>query len=126
MKNLFLLMFAAVFAGCVTDTTQITGPKVGDLTTAQLQERRLELYKLVPRSAQRLSASPDVRGGSNASNNYVTEYHTFGGPLPQQDEIVQIERELDRRRTRGDKAAYFEQDAPHVPPTAQQSGGPST
>lgn len=124
MNKLLAIIALALLAGCATDTTQITGPKVGDLTTAQLQERRLELYKLVPRSAQRLAASKDIRGGANLpSGQYVTEYHTFGGPLPQQDEIVQIERELNRRRTRGDKAAYYELDAPHVPPVSQQSGG---
>ena len=92
------------------------------MSTAQLQARRLDLYRTVPRSAQRLSANKDVRGASNASNQYVTEYHTFGGNLPQQDEIVLIERELNRRRSAGDKAAYYEQDAPHVPPVQQQSG----
>ena len=125
MKQILLLLTVALLAGCATTTTQTGDRRVADMTTAQLQARRLALYQTVPRSAQRVAASKDIRGGSNLpSNQYVTEYHTFGGNLPQQDEIVLIERELNRRRSTGDKAAYYELDAPHVPPTGQQSGGP--
>lgn len=123
MNKLLLLISVALLAGCASPAPQTEGNRrIAEMSTADLQARRLELYRMVPRSAQRLSGNPNVRGGSNASNQVVTEYHTFGGPLPQQDEIVQIERELNRRRTRGDKAAYYESDAPHVPPVEQQSG----
>ncbi|MDQ6808677.1 MAG: hypothetical protein M3Z64_04535 [Verrucomicrobiota bacterium] len=124
IKKLLLLLSVTVLAGCATaPMAQNTSNRpIAEMSTTDLQARRLALYNQIPRSSKRLAASPDVRGGSNAGNGYVTEYHTFGGPLPQQDEIKQIERELNLRRTRGDKAAYYELDAPHVTPVAQQSG----
>jgi hypothetical protein len=60
------------------------------MTTAQLQQRRLDLYKTVP------------QGQTRHGNPYYV-YH--GGPLPQQDEILAIEAELRRRFDHGDKAA---------------------
>ncbi len=57
-------------------------PGYRNWTTAQLQQRRLDLYNMVPQS------------------------HTYRGmPLPQQDEIRLVEAELSRRYQAGDKAA---------------------
>ena len=76
-------------------------------------EQALDLYQQVPRFAKRYGSS----------HQYTTTYITHGTPLPAQDEIVLIERELNWRYAHGDKAAYFEPQAPYVPPTAQQPGG---
>jgi hypothetical protein len=59
-------------------------------TTAQLQQRRLDLYNMVPQRQNR---------------NGVAEYTYRGVPLPQQDEIRLVEAELSRRYQAGDKAA---------------------
>ena len=67
--------------------------------TAQLQQKRLELYKQIP-----------VKG--NRKN--VAAYVKNGEPLPAEDEIKLIERELDKRRSAGDKAAYYEPAAPSI------------
>jgi hypothetical protein len=61
-----------------------------DWTTAQLQQRRLDLYNMVPQSQDR---------------HGVAEYTYRGMPLPQQDEIRLVEAELSRRYQAGDKAA---------------------
>lgn len=68
-------------------------------TTAALQTKRIELYKQLP-----------VRG----NNKGVAAYVKHGQPLMQEDEIKLIERELDQRLTRGDKAAYYEPQAPNL------------
>jgi hypothetical protein len=60
------------------------------MSTAQLQQRRLDLYKTVP------------QGQTRRGQPYFV-YH--GSPLPQQDEILAIEAELRRRFDHGDKAA---------------------
>ncbi len=59
-------------------------------TTAQLQQRRLDLYNMVPQRQDR---------------HGVAEYTYRGVPLPQQDEIRLVEAELSRRYQAGDKAA---------------------
>jgi hypothetical protein len=95
-------------------TSNISGPANSvyrTWTTVQLQERRAELYQMVPRFSRR-----------TGSTTYTTRYVTHGGPLPQQDEIRSIEGELNRRYRNGDKTAYFDPDAPHVTPYGPQSG----
>ncbi len=67
------------------------------MTTAQLQERRLALYKTVP------------QGVTRRGQPYFV-YH--GGPLPQQDEILAIEAELKRRFDTGDKGAELKRAIP--------------
>ena len=67
------------------------------MTTAQLQERRLALYKTVP------------QGETRRGQPYFV-YH--GGPLPQQDEILAIEAELKRRFDTGDKGAELKRAIP--------------
>lgn len=74
------------------------------LTTAELQQRRLDLYKTVP------------RGETKRGIPYYT-YH--GQPLPQQDEILAIEAELKRRLEAGDKTAEL----PRPIPGAQHPTG---
>jgi hypothetical protein len=95
-------------------TSDISGPANSvyrTWTTVQLQQRRVDLYQTVPRYSKRIG-----------STTYTTRYVTHGGPLPQQDEIRAIEGELNRRYHTGDKSAYFDPDAPHVPPYGPQSG----
>ncbi len=82
---------SSVFATSNTDYSQ--------WPTAQLQQKRLDLYKLIP-----------IRG----NRKHVAEYVRHGEPLPAEDEIKLIERELDHRRSAGDKAAYFEPGAPSI------------
>jgi hypothetical protein len=65
-------------------------PAYRNWTTAQLQQRRIDLYNMVPQSQSR---------------NGVGEYIYHGVPLPQQDEIRLVEAELSRRYQAGDKAA---------------------
>jgi len=94
-------------------TSEISGPANSvyrSWTTTQLQERRLELYQTVPRFSRR-----------TGSTTYTTRYTVHGGPLPQQDEIRAIEGELNRRYKSGDRTAYFEPAAPHVPPYGPQT-----
>ena len=59
-------------------------------TTAQLQQRRIDLYYMVAQSQSR---------------HGVAEYTYYGVPLPQQDEIRLVEAELSHRYQAGDKAA---------------------
>jgi hypothetical protein len=131
MKQFLAVVFTAILAGCTADSYQSLTPgaapinadaahrggahdaRFNGLSTVQLQERRLALYKRVPRSARRFGSS----------SQYTTTYTSFGGNLPEQDEIILIERELNYRYGRGDKAAYFEPQVPYVPPVAQQPGG---
>ncbi len=129
-KLVALTFAAAVLVGCAPTSYQSLTPgaapvsaagaqqtgardsRLAALSTVQLQERRLELYKRVPRFAKRYD-----------SRHYTTTYETHGGPLPEQDEIVLIERELNWRYSHGDRAAYFSPAAPQVPPYSQQSSG---
>jgi len=59
-------------------------------TTAQLQQRRRDLYATVPYRQDR---------------HGVPAYTYVGQPLPQQDELFAIEAELNRRYQGGDKSA---------------------
>ena len=89
-------------------------PKVvGSVGSVGLSFRRVALYQRVPRSARRFGSS----------SQYTTTYTSLGGNLPEQDEIILIERELNYRYGKGDKAAYFERQVPYVPPVQQQAGG---
>ena len=65
-------------------------PSYRDWTTAQLQQRRLDLYNMVPQSQSR---------------HGVGEYTYRGMPLPQQDDLRLVEHELSLRYQAGDKAA---------------------
>jgi hypothetical protein len=67
------------------------------MSTAQLQQRRLDLYKTIPYGQTR-------RG---------VPYYTYRGqPLPQQDEVLAIEAELNRRYQAGDKSAELKRPIP--------------
>ena len=118
MKRLLALLFAASFAGCAD--TQVSAPTTvrsypesryatsrpntspedspyRTWTTVQLQQRRVELYRMVPQRQTR-------RG--------VPVYTTRGTNLPQQDEILAIEGELNRRYQTGDKTAELKRPIP--------------
>jgi hypothetical protein len=66
-------------------------------TTAQLQQRRKDLYATVPYRQDR---------------HGTPVYQYVGQPLPQQDEIFAIEAELNRRYQAGDKSAEPERPIP--------------
>jgi hypothetical protein len=94
--------FIAVIVSTVFAIGTLTATSNTDYThwsTQALQQKRIELYKQLP-----------VRG--NRKN--IAIYVKHGEPLPQEDEIRLIERELNTRHTRGDKAAYFEPAAPSI------------
>ena len=116
MKRLLTLALIATFpawAGAQpdapdrshTDSKYSTGvpansPKDSPLrkwTTAQLQQRRVDLYRMVPQSQTR-------RG--------VPVFITHGDKTPQQWEILAIESELNRRLQAGDKAAELKRPIP--------------
>jgi hypothetical protein len=67
-------------------------------TTAQLQQRRRDLYATVEYRESRRHGIP--------------EYTYRGQPLPQQDEIFAIENELKRRYQAGDRAAELTRPIP--------------
>ena len=110
MKALLAGILAVLVAGCAESPTAYTGvsnkPYVAyatnqydyvpanspyrTWTTAQLQQRRRDLYGTVPYDRTRKGIP-------------VYKYH--GGPLPQQDEIFAIENELKRRYQAGDRTA---------------------
>jgi hypothetical protein len=69
-------------------------PVYKNWTTAQLQQRRLDLYATVPFTRDR---------------NEVPAYIYSGMPLPQQDEIKTIEVELNNRYKAGDKSAELKE-----------------
>src|SRR5437660_7579232 len=116
MKRLFLAAFAASLIGCADQSAPPPGPAVTggytydryarttdvwghaspvykNWTTAQLQQRRLDLYATVPLARTR---------------NEVPAYIYHGVPLRQQAEIRAIEAELNRRYQAGDRAARLE------------------
>jgi hypothetical protein len=97
MKKLIAAMVLGVFVVSAIQATSNTD--YSKWPTAQLQQKRLELYKELP-----------VRG--NRKN--VALYVKHSEPLPQEDEIRLIEKELNRRLSAGDKAAYFEPAAPSI------------
>lgn len=131
MKQLLAVIFTGLLLGCTGSSYESLTPgaaplnvdaahrgaahdaRFDSISTAQLQQRRLALYRRVPRTARRFGSS----------SQYTTTYTSLGGNLPEQDEIILIERELNYRYGRGDRAAYFEPQAPYVPPIAQQPGG---
>jgi hypothetical protein len=117
MKRLFLAAFAAALVGCADQPAPPPGPAVTggypydryartpdvwghaspvykSWTTAQLQQRRLDLYGTVPLARTR---------------NEVPAYIYSGMPLPQQDEIKAIEVELNKRYQAGDKSAELKE-----------------
>jgi hypothetical protein len=117
MKKLLLAAFGASLLGCAqqpapppgpavtggypydryartTDVWGYASPVYGNWTTAQLQQRRLDLYATVPLARTR---------------NEVPAYIYNGMPLPQQDEIKAIETELNRRYQAGDKTAELKE-----------------
>jgi hypothetical protein len=79
----------ATYAGG-RDVPTPRNPAYSNWTTAQLQQRRIDLYNMVPQRQDR---------------HGVAEYTYHGVPLPQQDEIRLVEAELSRRYQAGDKAA---------------------
>ena len=97
MKRLIAAMVFGIFALTAVQATSNTD--YSKWPTAQLQQKRLALYKELP-----------VRG----NRKHVAAYVKHGEPLPQEDEIRLIERELDRRKSAGDKAAYYEPAAPSI------------
>jgi hypothetical protein len=66
-------------------------------TTAALQQRRIELYRTVPQKQNR---------------HGIPVYITHGDKTPQQEEILQIESELNRRYQAGDKSAELKRPIP--------------
>ena len=66
-------------------------------TTAALQQRRIELYRTVPYKQTR---------------NGIPVYVTHGDKTQQQQEILQIESELNRRYQAGDKSAELKRPIP--------------
>ncbi|MBV9008277.1 MAG: hypothetical protein JO354_03790 [Verrucomicrobia bacterium] len=62
-------------------------------STAQLQERRKELYYMIPQTQDR---------------NGVAAYYRGSLPLPQEDELRLVEAELNRRYHAGDTAAMLQ------------------
>jgi hypothetical protein len=122
MKRLFLAAFAVGLIGCANQPTPSPGPAVTggypysryaytadvwghrspvykDWSTAQLQQRRLDLYAQVPFTRNR---------------NEVPAYIYQGIALPQQDEIKAIEVELNWRYDHGDKSAELKEFWPSV------------
>ena len=76
-----------------TDVQAPVNPAYRTWTTAQLQQRRHELYYMIPQTQTR---------------QQIPVYSTRGNQLPQQDEIRAIEAELNRRYHNGDRAALLE------------------
>ena len=112
MKQLLVLMFAAGLIACAEQppnpvvtsaypydryarTAEVWGYRSGvyaNWTTTELQQRRLDLYGMVPLTQTR---------------HGVPAYIYHGQPLPQQDEIKAIEVELNARYQAGDKTAQL-------------------
>jgi hypothetical protein len=119
MKTLFLAVFAAALIGCAeqyappavttgytysrySTTAEVWGhrsPIYRDWTTAQLQQRRLELYGM--------TTLAQTREG-------VPAYIYHGQAQPAQDEAKQIEVELNWRYQHGDKNAELKEFWPSV------------
>jgi hypothetical protein len=119
MKRLLLAVLAAGLIGCAEQyappsaTTGYTysrystsaevwgyrSPRYRDWTTAQLQQRRLELYGMTTLTTNR---------------NGVPAYIYHGQAQPAQDEAKQIEVELNWRYQHGDKSAELKEFWPSV------------
>ena len=120
MKRLLALAFLVALPACLkaqstaatpttvrsySDAKYSTGvpansPKDSPLrkwTTADLQKRRIDLYRMVPQTQTR---------------NGVPVYITHGDKTPQQEEILAIESELNRRYQAGDKSAELKRAMP--------------
>lgn len=118
MKRLLAVLFAASLPGCADSPAP--APTVGrsypaaqyatsrpdnsppdspyrSWTTAQLQQRRVDLYRMVPQRQTRKG---------------VPVYITRGARLPQEEEILTIEGELARRYQAGDKTAELKRPIP--------------
>ena len=117
MKRLFLAACAVGLIGCANQPAPPPGPAVTggfpyarylytadvwghrsdvykDWGTAQLQQRRLDLYATQPFTRTRTE---------------IPAYIYSGGLLPQQDEIKAIENELNWRYDHGDKSAELKE-----------------
>jgi len=122
MKRLFLAAFAVGLIGCANQPAPPAGPAVAgnypysrwayttdawgyrapayrDWTTAQLQQRRLELYGMNPLTQTRQG---------------VPAYIYHGQPMPSQNEIYTIEVELNWRYQHCDKTAELKEFWPSV------------
>jgi hypothetical protein len=118
MKTLLAVAVAAILAGCAEQPAagpgyvgpgQPLGPKTTPAfysppnspfrkwTTAQLQQRRRELYGQIPQAQTRRGQPAFI-------------YHE--GVSPQQNEIYAIEAELNRRYQAGDKEAELKRAMP--------------
>ena len=116
MKRLLALAFLVALPACLDAQTPTTvrsysdakystgvpanSPKDSPLrkwTTADLQKRRIDLYRMVPQTQTR---------------NGVPVYITHGDKTPQQEEILAIESELNRRYQAGDKSAELKRPIP--------------
>lgn len=115
MKQLFALLLTGGLVGCAEQSQPImtggpnypyaahstraevtfpTNTVYASWTTADLQKKRLDLYATVPQTQ---------------TGNQVPVYITHGSRLPQQDEIVKIEAELNKRYKAGEKAALLKE-----------------
>jgi hypothetical protein len=116
LLELLALALAAALLGCTTqspeqivvanthypysrysttaEVSESTKTPYATWTTAQLQQRRLDLYAMTPLARDR---------------NEVPAYIYHGVPLPQQDEIRAIEGELNQRYKAGDKTAELKE-----------------
>ena len=114
MKRLFLAAFGVALIGCAeqyappavttgytysrySTTAEVWGhrsPIYRDWTTAQLQQRRLELYGMTPLAQSREG---------------VPAYIYHGQAMPAQDESKAIEGELNWRYQHGDKSAELKE-----------------
>jgi hypothetical protein len=112
MKPLMAVIFAATLVACEETRSPMTSTGIPNRpyaaydtgrfdyspqnspfrrwTTAQLQDRRRDLYATVP---------------YRQSRHGTPIYEYQGQPLPQQDELFAIETELNRRYQAGDKSA---------------------
>jgi hypothetical protein len=117
MKTLLALAVGAVLLGSAygqsgtAGTGQPLGPKTGPAfysppnspfrkwTTAQLQQRRLDLYRQIPQ-----------RQGRRGEPIFI--HHEGEGVSEQQNEIYAIEAELNRRYQAGDKDAELKRAMP--------------
>jgi hypothetical protein len=117
MKTLFAVLLALGFVTCVNAQTNggtsaaALGPRTGPAyysppnspykkwTTAQLQQRRLDLYRQIPQRQDR-------------HGRPVFIHHEGEGESDQQKEIYAIEAELNYRYQHGDKSAELKRAMP--------------
>jgi len=117
MKTLLAVLLALGFISCANaqsnngSSAAAMGPRTGPAyysppnspfrkwTTAQLQQRRLELYRQIPQKQDR-------------HGRPVFIHHSGEGESDQQKEIYAIEAELNRRYQAGDKDAELKRAMP--------------